>query len=208
MQLAPSTASSTGPVVSEPTADPAAQEALPLLVRQQGAQTSALAPAVGQDSPDLAVLARTGEDEASTEITFWAWDGGTFRPDGSLTAHAPLLAQREGGAAEWHYLTAGYYPDAAVYVQGGTLSGGVQAVVARHTDDGRWELVPFQREDSGVDPAQDVYADDPLFDEGRTFVTRGRAGGEVSATWWRYVDLDGRNAFEQSPEPDPDATAG
>lgn len=201
-----STAATTPePDVTTPTADAAAQEALPLLTQQQGAAASSLAPAVGADSPDLAVLA-SSPDEISTTISFWAWDGTAFQPVGGLTADEPLLASREGGAAEWHHLTGGRYPDAVVYLQGGTMAP-VQAVIARHEEDGSWRFVPLEgQHGEGIAVEDDVYADNPLFDEGRTFVTRAQAGGQVAVTYWRYEGLDGKNWFTRTSEPDPSAT--
>ena len=191
------------PDLAPPAADPAAEAALPALVQREGAQTSALAPAVGADSPDLAVLARTEEDGVDAKITFWAWDGGAWQPQGGLTAGEPVLAQED---AEWRYLTANSYPDAVVHLQGGSMSSGVQAVIARHDASGSWRLVPLQGAHDGTDPAQDVYADDPVFDDGRIFATRAGGGGQVSASYWEYDDLDGVSSFTQIPEPDPHAT--
>lgn len=202
--------SSPGPTpdLTPPTADPAATEALPLLVDREGAQAAALAPAVGADSPDLAVLA-SSTDGISTTITFWAWDGAAFQPEGSLTAEEPLLAEHEGGVAQWRYLTGGPYPDAVVHLQGGSMSGGVHAVVARHEGPAQWRLVPLAGQSGdGVDPAQDVYANDPLFDDSATFVTRARAGGQVVVTYWRYEEGEGKNWFAVTPDPDPAATQG
>jgi hypothetical protein len=202
---APTTTSASAPTTTAPTADPAAEEALPLLVREQGAQTSALAPAVGRDSPDLAVLAST-TDEISTTISFWAWDGTAFQPAGNLTAGEPLLAQK---APEWHHLTGGSFPDAVVYLQGGSMSGGVDAVIARHEADGSWRFVPLEGQSGdGIAVEEDVYARNPVFDEGSTFVTRALApGAPVVVAYWRYEEIDGKNWFTRSSPPDPGATA-
>ncbi|PRY16941.1 hypothetical protein [Kineococcus rhizosphaerae] len=202
-----SPAAGATPGVTAPTPAPAAAQALSALVAREGAQASALAPAVGQDSPDLAVLART-TDGAGTRITFWAWDGAAFRPAGSVEAGEPLLARREGGAAQWRYLTGGRYPDAVVHLRGGSVSGGVQAVVAQHLDDGTWRFVPFEGQHDGIAPQDDVYADDPLFDDGFQFVTRVSAGGQAVATYWQYAEDDRPGRFERIGTPDPGATRG
>ena len=199
----PRLSSASSPTTTAPVADPAAQEALPQLARQQGAQTSALAPAVGQDSPDLAVLAST-TDDISTSISFWAWDGSAFQPAGSVTADEPLLPRR---SPEWHYLTGGLYPDAVVYLQGGSMSGGVDAVIARHETDGSWRFVPLEGQSGdGIAVEDDVYAHNPVFDEGFTFVTRVQGGGPVAVTYWRYEEGAGKSWFTRSPAPDPEAT--
>jgi len=180
------------PEVTTPTTDAGAQEALPLLTEQQGAQASALAPG----GSGLAALASS--DGLDTTITFWAWDGTQFQAAGSVEAGEPLLTRREGGAIEWRDLTGGSSSDAVVYLEGGTSSAGVHAVIVRQDAPGQWRLVPLSGQNGeGIDPAQDVYANDPLFDDSTTFVTRLQASGQAIVTYWRY----GSDAFEVAPDP-------
>ncbi|WP_432524122.1 hypothetical protein [Kineococcus sp. SYSU DK006] len=182
-------------------AEAAADRALADLARQRGAQAVSTTPAT-PDHPELAVLAAT-TGGTSTVVTLLARDGATWRTESELTAAAPLLAGREGGAVEWRRLTGGFAADAVVYLRGGTLSSGVDAVVARREDDGGWRFVPLEGQHEGVATADDVYAADPLFDDSSTFVTREQAGGQVVVTYWDYAVGADVAWFTKSPGPRP-----
>ncbi|NAZ77182.1 hypothetical protein GTQ99_17385 [Kineococcus sp. T13] len=193
------TATGTASTGAAAAVDPGADGALADLARRRGAQAVSTTPAT-PDHPGLAVLAAT-TGGTSTTVTLLAREGAGWRTESELTAGAPLLADREGGAVEWRWLTGGFAPDAVVSLRGGTLSGGVDAVIARREDDGRWRFVPLEGQHEGVATADDVYAANPLFDDSSTFVTREQAGGQVVVTYWDYAVGADVAWFTKSPGP-------
>ena len=197
------TSTTTSTATSGPAGgvDQVADRALADLARRRGAQAVSTTPAT-PDHPELAVLAST-TGGTSTAVTLLARDGATWRTESELTAGAPLLTGREGGAVEWRRLTGGFAADAVVHVQGGTLSSGVDAVIARREDDGSWRFVPLEGQHEGVATADDVYAANPLFDDSSTFVTREQAAGQVVVTYWDYAVGSDVAWFTKSPGPRP-----
>jgi len=88
------------------------------------------------------------------------------------------------------------YPDAVVYLAGGSLTGGVDAAVATR-DGGTWHWVPRQVTDEA--DGNPILLGNPLFDAGPVFVTRATASGEVAAQYWRYDGAAGSFAVTRRP---------
>ena len=82
---------------------------------------------------------------------------------------------------------------------GGTMSGGHDAVIAQRKAPGKWRFVPLEGQSGdGIAVEDDVYASNPVFDDGDTFTTRAQAAGETSTTQWRYDA--GKGTFTTTPE--------
>ncbi|WP_337061131.1 hypothetical protein [Kineococcus sp. G2] len=192
---------STGAGAASPTAwatptDSAADQALSDLARERGADVVSLDPAT-PDQPALAALVTDEGTGATLELLHWERSG--WVADATLPLPEPVLADREGGAVQWRHLTQDLWSDVVVYLQGGTLHSGVDAVVASHYG-GRWSLVPREGVEEGE--GSPVLLGNPLFDDGAVFVTRASAGGEVVLRYWRFDTTTG--AWGQQPGPSAD----
>lgn len=156
-----------------------------LLAERAGQEGSISSTTSGGEGGDLGVLV-SSPDGVGTTVELLTFDSPSpspqWRTEVTLTLPEPLLAQRTGGPVEWRRLTDGG-PDLVVYVQGGTLTGGIDAAVAQRTDDG-WRWVPRQVEDE-TDGVPELLGN-PVFDAGDVFATRATAGQQVVAQYWVY----------------------
>ncbi|WP_432486159.1 hypothetical protein [Kineococcus esterisolvens] len=193
---APSTAPSTATATAVPSAaESAADQALADLAAARDADVVSMDPAT-PDQPGLAALV-TGEGTGAV-LELLSWDGSRWGADARFDLPEPVLADRAGGAVEWRHVTQDLWSDAIVYLRGGTLHSGVDAVVASHYG-GSWDLVP--REPIGDEEGDLTLLANPLFDDGHVFATRASAGGQAVVDYWRFDTTQERWGVQPGPRP-------
>ncbi|WP_432489356.1 hypothetical protein [Kineococcus sp. SYSU DK018] len=196
----PATATATAvpsavPSAGDSAGDSAADQALADLAAARDADVVSMDPAT-PDQPDLAALVTNDGTGAVLELL--SWDGSRWGADARFDLPEPVLADRAGGAVEWRHVTQDLWSDAIVYLQGGTLHSGVDAVVASHYG-GSWDLVP--REPIGDEEGDLTLLANPLFDDGHVFATRASAGGQAVVDYWRFDATQERWGVQPGPRP-------
>ncbi|WP_432494586.1 hypothetical protein [Kineococcus auxinigenes] len=193
---ASSTTAPTGTASAVPPAvDSAADQALADLAASRDADVVSMDPATPAQ-PDLAAL--VGDEGTGSALELFSWDGSQWTADARFDLPEPVLADRPGGAVEWRHVTQDFWSDVIVYLQGGTLHSGVDAVVASHYG-GSWNLVP--REPIGDEEGDLTLLANPLFDDGYVFATRASAGEQAVVDYWRFDTTQERWGLQPGPRP-------